>query len=247
MLLYFAIGGLLLLVLFIVFFKPIRLFLIKLFLTHYSFSYVRVFRKYFYKNPFVHCIKDSFEHRARHFHEHEKNSQFFTTKADISFNKIPFYTSFAKIKKIKQKPYCFNAYKLGKHYVKVIGYKESLAQLGCNVLFYFLDKKFFLGEYVFKDPTEKTVKNILTLLQDKYIDKKQDIVEIENSKFYITHDNGSRIFYRYNGFSVTISYINIKAGNLQDKFDDVFKTLSKNFEDEQEPEQIIDSMEENPF
>lgn len=233
--------------LFIFFFKPVRLFLIKLFFSRYSYSYVRVFRKYFYKNPFGHCIKDSFEHHARHFYESEKNSRFYTTKEDISFNKIPFYTSFAKIKKIKKKPYCFNSYKLGKHYIRVIGYKESLAQLGCNVIFYFLDSKFFLGEYVFKDPTEKTVNNILTLLQNKYIDKQQGTLGIENSKFYITHDDGSQIFYRYNGFSVTLSYINLKAGNLEEKFNNVFETIKKTTEEEEEPETNIEDLDENPF
>jgi len=242
MLVYFGIGIVLLLVLFIFFFRPIRLFLIRLLFSKYSFSYVKVFKKYFFKNPFVHCIKDSFEHHARHFYEEEKNAVSFKTTNDITFGKMPFNTTFQKVRKLKKKPYCFNSYKMGKYYIKVIGYKESLVNLGCNVVYYFIDNRFFLGEYVFKEPTEKTIGNIIKLVQQKYLEDKT----VGLNKFYINHEDGSQIFYRNTGFAVILSYINLKATNLSEKFNEVFETIINKPPEEAE-EDITISREENPF
>lgn len=210
-------------------YKRILLFIYRIFYSRYSYKYTNFFKKLINDNPYNYCIKDDFFDHILPFFREEKEAKKYIPVKEITFGSIHPGCSLNKILRLKEKPYCFNVYKFGDNHIKLIGYKDYILDSPCNILYYFVDNKYFMREFVFSLPKENSISQIATKLTEKYIDH----IDTKSSKFYIL-DNSKNIsiFFRNCGFQVTVAYLcmqekttNNKVKNIIEYFDSISKKI----------------------
>ncbi|MCK4638592.1 MAG: hypothetical protein KAT33_04170 [Bacteroidales bacterium] len=221
----------------------LKLFFTRVFRGKYSLAYVSLYKKYYFKSPYTHCIKDEFVFRIFSFFEKSKDTKQFKTNKTIQFGETPFLIRYNDFIKTFGKPYCFNIYLIqpSTNKLKIIGHKEQMLNTDMKALYYFIDNKFFMGEYVFKEITHETINKISNLLQKKYLD---DILTEGTDDFYIENKDNIIIYFSYTGFALILRYYCWKDTQINNILEEYFtetRTLSGDIKNEH-PDELYDKL-----
>lgn len=193
----------------------IRLMTVRIFKGKYSLAYNELYRKlkslvHTEKTPFTKCIKNLPQYNVFELFNKDSSYKVYKTNRNISFGNTPFSESFEKLLKESDKQFCYNIYKINLSEWKVLGYKEKKFDTNMKTLYYFINDKFFFGEYVFSDVQVLDVPAIANALFKKY--------NIENFKnedrFYISDNSNSEIGFINNGITLTIKYLCRKDSDI---------------------------------
>lgn len=168
----------------------------------YSFEFLEFFKANDLRNPHNNCIKDEVTLRFLSFFKPAKNALTFKTNILVEFGDTPFLTVYKGLMNKKGTPDCINIAKFGEARVKVIGYNETLQGMKMKSLFYFINDKFVMGEYLFSELIKVKPDKILAIISAKYLDNK----ELKTDALYLTDAKGNILFYNFNGFAISMSY-----------------------------------------
>jgi len=191
-----------LIILILVFKIRIYLFFIKAVKGKFSYEYVQFYKDHNIRSPFVPCLKDEILMKLIMFLDLNNRSQIFKTHLTIQFGNTKFLEPYHNIYKSKGKPICFNSLKENKIDFKVVGYRENFLEEGIKALYYFVNDKLIMGEYVFLDVSRSNSDNIIELLCKKY----EIGLKVETETFYVDDDDNSQIYFENNGFDISIKY-----------------------------------------
>ncbi|MEI6821066.1 MAG: hypothetical protein WCL51_03970 [Bacteroidota bacterium] len=170
----------------------------------YSLQYVDLFKKNDLRSPFIPCIKDEFIFHILMFLKKTPKAKTFTTTDNIQFGNIPFTTTYKEVFRSMGIPFCFNSMMVKNHEIKIIGYQEMLNQTKLKSVYFFINDVFVVGEYLFSDVAKIESLNISKILVKKYISESIDKIE----EFYIEDSSKNMIYYRDNGFDLSVKYCN---------------------------------------
>ncbi len=187
--------------------KGIRLMTVRIIYGKYSFAYNELYKKlksfvHTEKTPFTKCIKNLPHYNVFELIKKDSSYKIYKTNRNISFGNTPFSDSFEKLRNESGKHFCYNIFKINLSEWKVLGYKEKKFETNMKTLYYFINNKFFFGEYVFSDVQVLNVPAIANALSKKY--------NVENFKnedrFYISDNSNNEIGFINNGITLTIKY-----------------------------------------
>ena len=170
----------------------------------YSLQYINLFKKNDLRSPFIPCIKDEFIFHILMFLIKSPKSKTFNTNDTIQFGNVSFSTTYKEVFKEKGIPFCFNALMVKDYEIKVIGYQEVLNQTKLKSVYFFINNHFVVGEYVFSDIAKLESMNISKIIVKKYISESIDKIE----EFYIEDPSKNMIYFRDNGFELSVKYCN---------------------------------------
>jgi len=177
-------------------------FYIRLFYGKYSPRYYFIYKKYVKKSAYRPCYKDSFIAHIEIFLENDENYEIHNTSQKISFVNFNFGCSIKELKKVKGEPYYYTIEKIGKADIICIGYNEDSLNTEIKTIYYFLNNKLFMGEYVFKSVPSQIENNIYKTLEDKYLNE-----PIRNKTCFIIKDYDQSVIIPENtGFELIIKY-----------------------------------------
>ncbi len=221
----------------------LKLFFTRIFRGKYSLAYVTLYKKYYMKNPYAHCIKDEFVFRIFSFFEKSKDTKQFKTNKTIQFGETPFLVRYNDFIKSFGKPYCFNTYLMqpSDNKLKILGQKEQMYNTDMKALYYFIDNTFFMGEYIFKEINHETINKISNLLQKKYLD---DILTEGTGDFYIENKNNTIIYFSYTGFALILRYYcrkDTQINNILEEYYTEMRTTSGYIKNEH-PDELYDKL-----
>ncbi|MCX6258194.1 MAG: hypothetical protein NTW49_09925 [Bacteroidia bacterium] len=166
----------------------------------YSQEYINFFKKNNGFHPYNTCLKNSLTHYLIQFFR--KNTTIFPIQEEIKFGDIPFGFNFTKLFKMKGIPNCFNIDPIDNAILKVLRYSEKVPKSNMNATYFFLNDKFFLGEYRFGDITFINLPDVIKTLSKRY---KVELPET-SEEFLIVDPNGVIIHYLFNGIAASIRY-----------------------------------------
>ncbi len=169
----------------------------------FSFEFLEFFKANNLRNPHNSCIRDEITMHFLVFFKHIKSAVFYSTKNFLEYGETPFLISYKLLVKKMGNPECINITRFSESKVRVVGYNEIFNGINMKSLYYFIDEKFVMGEYLFSDVHRADPDNIISMLSAKYLDKK----EIISDCFYIIDPSGNKLNYENNGFSVNIRYL----------------------------------------
>lgn len=240
---YIAVAILLVIIIIAVTWPKLKLLFTRCFQGKYSLAYVSLYKKYYMKSPYAHCIKDEFIFRIFSFFEKSKDTKQFKTNKTIQFGETPFLVRYNDFNKTFGKPYCFNIYLIqpSDKKLKILGHKEQMYNTDMKALYYFIDNEFFMGEYVFKEINNETINKISNLLQKKYLD---DILTEGTDDFYIEDKDNTIIYFSYTGFSLILRYYYRKDTQINNILEEYFtktRTISGNIKKEH-PDELYDKL-----
>jgi hypothetical protein len=199
--------------------RIIILFIIRFLFGNYNYEYVTQYKKYYARNPFPPCINEDLKTHCFNFIDKNAAKPQFDTRTAIGFGSFPFNTEFVKVKG-GIIPNCFNIYRLSeKNTIKIIGMKTEILGIETKELYYFMNDKYFMGEYSFSDVSETSNVKLIGMLASKY-----GIVETyAKDSFYIRDDKEALICFENNGFSISIQYIYLGNKQINEVWDKYFK------------------------
>ena len=124
------------------------------------------------------------------------------TTHPIIFEGVPFGKLVKTIKK-EQGPFlCAKHEQYGNNKLQVLGYRKQIGNQTMRANFYFLNKVFFMGEYLKVKTTETAVQQLFeALMKDYRIDH-----EPYCDKLYLEGSNRSRILFLNDGVNVQMRY-----------------------------------------
>ena len=201
-------------------FKGIRLMTVRMSYGKYSFAYNELYRKlksqmHTEQTPFTKCIKNLPQYNVNELLNKDSSCKNYKTNKNISFGSTPFLENFEKLKNESGRQFCYNIFKINLSDWKVLGYKEKKFDTNMKTLYYFINDKFFFGEYVFSDVQGLDVSAIANALLKKY--------NIENFKsedrFYISDNSNNEIGFINNGITLTIKYLCRKDSDINTELD----------------------------
>jgi len=166
----------------------------------YSPEYVNFYMRNFGVSPFTNCLKKTFSHYLSPFYV--KDAPVIPTSLDIKFGETPFGFRFEEMLKMKGYPNCFTVDNVESDCLKVISYKETVIKSSMNVMYFFLNNCFFFGEYRFSDVTFLNVDGVIHTLLKRY---KVNVPD-KSDTFFIGDPSGNKIYYVFNGITVSIYY-----------------------------------------
>jgi len=204
-------------------FPVINLFFIRLFKGKYSFEYLEFFKKNDLRNPLNNCIKDEITLHISVFFRRLKGASTYTTDIPVEFQDLPFLSSYRNLVKKSGKPDCINIARFDHHRVKVVGYQDTFRQKKMKSLFYFLDDKLFMGEYVFSETRRMDPAQVIEGIALKYLDGKQ----LKEDSFYIEGPKGNCLNYHDNGFYASVKYLYQGDQHINNILQQVFVTESE--------------------
>jgi hypothetical protein len=168
----------------------------------YSFEFLEFFKENNLRNPHNNCIKDEITLRFLTFFKPTRNAVTYKTSQLIEFGEIAFLTTYKEVMKRKGIPDCINVAKFNESRVKVIGFNEALQGMKMKSLYYFIDEKFVMGEFVFADLFRVKPEKILNTLSIKYLEGN----ELKADTIYLSDPKANILFYENNGFSICMRY-----------------------------------------
>lgn len=204
----------------------------------YSLKYVNLFKRNNLRSPFTPCIKDEFIFHVLMFIIKSPKAETFSTSNKIQFGNIPFSTTYKEVFFNKGIPYCFNAMMVGSHEIKVVGYQELVNKTRFKSVYFFINDKFCVGEYLFSDVGKVESLDISKILMKKYISDSID----EKEELYIEDGNGNIIYYRDNGFETSIKYCNFGNKDVKQIIFDLGKYMIPVEENNDNLEKVITKM-----
>ena len=209
------------------FFRLLMLCFAKLFSSDLSEWYFNTYRKYLKKRPMT-AIKikqcygaEAILHLDKVFVVDEK-IQLKPTSHPIIFEGVPFGKLMEKIIKENGAFLCAKHEQYGDNKLQVLGYRKQIGNHTMRANFYFLNKVFFMGEYLTVKTTEAAVQMLFATLMDDY----QMNHEPYCDKLYLEGSNRSRILFLNDGVNVQMRYF---QPSQQGIYETLSQMISSNF------------------
>ena len=181
----------------------IRIFTARIVFGKYSARRINLYKKFTGKSPFAYCIKDDFINYIAGFYQKINSLDSFDTEQEITYSDIPFGASFGEVLNKNGKPLCVNAHRLETFDLKVIGYRETLFSTEIKSYYFFLNNRFFMGEYIFKETGNDKIAELAQILHKKYLGG----LKAKSDNFLIRGANQSFIRFEHSGFYLSIKYL----------------------------------------
>ena len=218
------------------FYPVFHILLSKLFFGKFSTEYINTYKKYTNRSPFSYCMRDDFINHITGFFKIEKDCVIFNSDSEIKFGESDFFSDQKKILIEKGKPFCVNVTNLDIFNIKVFGYRDELFSSEMKLLYFFMNNKFFMGEYSLKNTKNINIEEISRILIKKYNCDKMDKIP---EKFIIQGKNKVKILVENTGFRLAIRYLNTgnqKINELLDEFwnSSTYKSLTPHSDFEME-------------
>lgn len=188
-------------------FRLLMLCLAKLFSGDLSEWYFDAYRKYLKKRPMTSIrIKQCYGseavlHLDKVFVVDEK-IQLKPTPQAIIFEGIPFGKLVKTIKKEHRPFICAKHEQYGDNKLQVLGYRKQIGNQTMRANFYFLNKVFFMGEYLTVKTTETGAQQLFNALMNDYRMDHEPYCD----KLYLEGSNRSRILFLNDGVNVQMRY-----------------------------------------
>jgi hypothetical protein len=181
--------------------KILGLNVVKWLYGKYSYEFLVTYKKLFVRSPFQYCFRDEFLSHVLFVLDKRADVPLHKTHSEIMFEGQPFLIPYKEFLKKKGKPYCFNAFSFDHpHFIiKVLGYLENVSDQKVIAAYYFFDDIFFMGEYIFKKPSDE--------VKEKYIQPYYDLNSLQGDNFYIENTRKRIIHYQNNGISIDVKYL----------------------------------------
>jgi len=128
----------------------------------------------------------------------------YKTSESIQIEHLEFGTHIKDIIRLKGRINCANYLKIGEGTIKIIGYHEKMLNSSVRLSFFVLNGIFFLGEYHFYKYDKTRNISIANTFRKKYGINETD----DELNFYIEDEQGSNLYFRDDGFSLSIKYFN---------------------------------------
>jgi hypothetical protein len=198
-------GGVLVMFVYLVirFHPQIIIFLSRLILGRYNAKYVQIHKNFTGKSPYAYCIKDEFINHITGFYSESKPKQIYKATTDIEFGSLAFDSKYRKLFKLKGRPFCVNLVSNAFFDLKIFGYREELIGSRIRAHFYFIDKRFVMGEYSLKTPSNEKILELATVLQKKYL----GVIKTDGDSFIIEGTNGVKVLFENTSFNLSIKYL----------------------------------------
>ncbi len=181
------------------------LLIVRLVKGRYSFAYVAVFKYFFKKSPGSVAIKDDVINHIYMFFG-DKGCIKQKTLKPISFENAKFFEKKPKLLKKLGRPDFYSVFLLNESIGEVFGYSDVLFGANVRLLYFFLEKRFFLGEYCFGEKSEVDAEAVITGLSQKYLGKNQ--VDCDSACIISNENENTKLYYLNDGFSFRIIYFN---------------------------------------
>ncbi len=179
--------------------------IVRLVKGRYSFAYVAVFKYFFKKSPGSVAIKDDvINHIYMFFGENGCEKQ--KTLKPISFENAKFFEKKPKVLKKLGRPDYHSVFLMNDSIGEVFGYSDVLFGANVRILYFFLEKRFFLGEYSFGEKSEVDAAAVISGLRQKYLGKNQ--VDSDSACIISNENDNTKLYYLNDGFSFRIIYFN---------------------------------------
>jgi len=186
----------------------------------YSFEYLTFFKENDLRSPVISCIKDEIAMHLMVFFRKLKNSVDFLTTKPIEFDKVPFMIPSQDLLKIKGSPDCMKVEKQGQNRFLVMGYHETLQGMKMRSMYFFVNDRFIMGEYLFPDISHLNPAGLARTFSVKYLDDHP----VENDVFYITDTSGNQLNFENNGFTISIKYLFMGDTGMNTLMSGLFET-----------------------
>ena len=182
--------------------KRIGLLLIRLLYGKYSRKYIERFKKLTRTNPFPYCLKAEIYSQLHIFRQRRGVADTYTAEGISAFENHPFGTEFMTFLKKEHRPYCYNIVMLSDHEIRIAGYRREKFGFEALARFYFLDGRFFMGDYFYKkspaiDP-ESISRNVL---------KEFGISESQGENEFFIQSKHCTVYFGDNGFDVQVKFL----------------------------------------
>ena len=211
-----------LVIILIVFFPRIITFLSRLFFGKYSVRYYNIHKRMTRKSPYRHCFKGDFINHLAGFKNVSNSLERYDTSSEIKFENIDFLTKYPRIIRHKKKPHCVSLQKEEFFDLKAFGFRDTRFSSSIQTNYYFLNKRFFMGEYLLKNPSEENIKEIAKLLQQKYLGKPTG----EIKDFIIRGKNAVTILFENTGFNLSVKYFYDGDDTIRAKLDSYWEKMT---------------------
>lgn len=199
-----------LIILSVIFRKQIRLKLLQMLHTKYSYEYVTQFKKYTNKSPFPYCFKDDILPYLRLINNKKKEILTIESAIPYKFENSDFGEIKEIVLKDQPKPDCFNIFRIGEAELRAYGFEENSFDTQLKTVFFFLGNSLVMGEYIMDSSNNIDNNKILAT----YISK-DALEQIETkSKFLISCADNTSILYYDNGFTTTVRFVDLKNQQL---------------------------------
>ena len=195
-----------------------NLMYVRIFYGKYSFEFIEFFKKHDLRNPISNCIKDEITLHFSIFFKQTKDAKQFETEIPIEFKDIQFKISYKELVKTLGTPHCINIAWFNQSRVKLVGYHEKFQEKKMRSLFYFLDNKFVMGEFVFSETRRMDPTQVKEALSEKYLNG----AILDGDSFYINGPQGNTLNYHDNGFFASVKYLFRGDDHLNEIMNDVF-------------------------
>ncbi|MFP4470161.1 MAG: hypothetical protein ACLFPE_05735 [Bacteroidales bacterium] len=201
----------------------IKILSIRLVFGKYSARYISVYKMVTGKSPFAYCIKDDFLNHIAAFYQKINSIDSYDTKSAIGFADTPFGTKFKMVLRKNGRPLCVNAHRLGFFDIKVLGYRETLFNSNTRKHFFFLNNRFFMGEYLFKESGPEKIAELARILHKKYLEG----IQAKSDNFLIRGANQTYIRFEHSGFYLCVKYLDRSDGEIAGLLDQFWTSTVK--------------------
>ncbi|MBE0637928.1 MAG: hypothetical protein IH598_05365 [Bacteroidales bacterium] len=222
-------GVLALIIVLVIWFYPVfHILFAKYVFGKFSARYIDVHKKYTGKSPYGYCIKDDFVNHIASFYKKKSSFQAFKSDQPVLFGKIPYGASFKEVFKENTKPFCVNSFRLEHFELKILGYRSEMFDTEMKSYYYFINNRFFMGEYTFKNPADAKLKEVALILRKKYLNGAKD----DSMNFLINGANEAKLRFENTGFNLSVKYLDSSNQEINDKLDQFWNTAIKKGIDE---------------
>jgi hypothetical protein len=126
----------------------------------------------------------------------------YNTLDPILFDNHRWGLSYKQISNDKGKPDSAKYEWIEDKLVKVICFRDNLLERSVKTNYFFLDDRFFSGEYQFQSYNKSVLESLRNVLQAKYHCQFAG----SDANFYITDNSGSLLFFNDSGYNLVVQY-----------------------------------------
>lgn len=193
--------------------KRLSLKMIAMMKSPYSFEYLNMYKRLYLKSPYQGCLREDLITRIQQLTEINPTIKKMHTDETILFEREPFGQSIQSLRKKYGNPVCFTSHKIGDpgFIITVAGFTSSGYNKHITPLYYFIDDKFFLGEYMVRHLW--VADKVNKLLSDLF-----KLPEVMDHDRFIIENTGNRTVHYYNtGFSIEVKFFSAEVPEVLEK------------------------------
>jgi hypothetical protein len=188
------------------FHRPLLIWLTGKIYGKYSFHYLQMSRRFYGNVPFPHGINTELTEHIENLSIRMKELDIVPTGSELVFSDIKFGSSIKELIGMRNFPKYFNGKKSKGKEIVYAGYERVIAGKKINELYFFMNGKYFMGEYWFEYYSNGLAPNFFKSFYNL------NGLSISNKREYKLFCNESRNniarLYEDNGFSVSVKYFN---------------------------------------